>query len=438
MVTPTHIITHLDKIPRFCAPALITDTAVQSGDWSNPSTWSTNRVPGNDAKVLIPTKITVTYDVQTNTEIDCIEVVGHLTFATDRDTRLTLNNLQVLPMYMHDGKMKPQGELTIGTESNPIDPSATIEIIFRDTPLETGTVENPGRDPFQFSQHIGVFGKVRIHGALKDPFVRTAKEPLQGETSLILEYAPTGWQLGDRLILPDTRQVDPTSTTFVPQWEELIIQSINGSTITLTKPLLFDHKGARDADSTPTVLPDGTAFLPHVGNLTRNILIRSVDVLESSKDHYCWDEDKLNDTNNCITRGHTMVFGRADVDMRYAQFQDLGRTRAAPLDSTTADENGAITYIGTNQIARYAVHTHHLIGPVNPTNTGYQSKIIGNVVDGTSRVKWGYTIHGTHFGRIAKNIAYNTGGSGVAGEDGTEYGNEFVGNFVVREEASLV
>ena len=38
--------------------------------------------------------------------------------------------------------------------------------------------------------------------------------------------------------------------------------------VSLTSPLRYDHQGARRADGTPE-------FLPHVGNLTRNIVIRS-------------------------------------------------------------------------------------------------------------------------------------------------------------------
>ena len=56
-VTATHIITPHDTIPRFCAdPTVVAST---NGPWSDPNTWSTNQVPGSDARVSIPQNIHV-------------------------------------------------------------------------------------------------------------------------------------------------------------------------------------------------------------------------------------------------------------------------------------------------------------------------------------------------------------------------------------------
>ena len=113
-----------------------------------------------------------------------------------------------------------------------------------------------------------------MHGAVKTPtFVRTATEPRAANTTITLEQAVTGWQVGDRIFLPDTRQVHPDNwfnANYVLQIEERTIQSISadGRTITLSSALSFDHRGARDADGTPTVLSNGIKLLPHVGNLS--------------------------------------------------------------------------------------------------------------------------------------------------------------------------
>ena len=78
-------------------------------------------------------------------------------------------------------------------------------------------------------------------------------------------------------------------------------------------PLKYDHKGARNADGK-------LEFLPHVGNLSRNVIVRS--------------------ENPQGTRGHTIFISRANVDLRYVQFSDLGRTKMGVLSSTEFDSDG--------------------------------------------------------------------------------------------------
>jgi hypothetical protein len=111
-------------------------------------------------------------------------------------------------------------------------------------------------------------------------------------------------------------------------------------------------------------------------------------------------------------------------------FRDLGRSTVDPPNNTTFDELGNVVAIGTNQIGRYSLHFHHLIGPVNPTNTGYQYRASGNVIEGGR--KWGVVIHQSHFGLISENVAYNIEGAGFATEDGNEAANEIVHNFAVH------
>ncbi|MFQ5963713.1 MAG: LamG-like jellyroll fold domain-containing protein [Candidatus Scalinduaceae bacterium] len=253
-----------------------------------------------------------------------------------------------------------------------------------------------------------------MHGALRTPtFVRLSTEPKAGDTTLILEKAASGWQSGDRIILPGTRQGSASSTaTFFKEWEELTVQAISGQTITLTTPLAFDHLGARDGD-------DILEFLPHVGNLTRNITIRS--------------------ENPQGTRGHTLIGNRSTVDIRYVQFKDLGRTTNNPVDNTTFDSNGNVTHIGSNQNMRFAFHTHHLYGPVSSPANGFQFTVVGNAIDGGSQdnpFAWGMTIHDSHYGLISQNVVYNIFGVGIATVDASETKNVFEKNFVVRVHGS--
>ena len=400
-----------DKVPRFCnvdgAGAPI-EGSTRSGDWSDPGVWSEGVVPGVDARVKISAGDTVTYDVTSDVRLDCIEVEegGHLRFATNRSTKLVLDVLMVLP----------GGALTVGTAAAPIEAQATAEIVFRsDTPLDTGTVASPGIDPAQYGRGLLGFGVIEIHGrSLAQSYHRLAEEPLAGASTIELEASPSGWRVGDVLILPDTRQIPFRSNeTYVSQAEEITIAAIDGSTVTLTAPLAHDHLGPRDAHGSVGVVE--LAMLPHVGNLTRNVILRSED--PSANDQ----------------RGHVQAFHRADVDIRYATFRDLGRTTIDDLDNTTFDENGAPTKIGTNQVGRYSLHLHHVWGPHNPTDTGYQLEVVGNVLWGMN--KWGMTIHDTHYGLFRENVLYDGQGSALATEDGNEAYNVFERNFVVHTRA---
>jgi hypothetical protein len=296
----------------------------------------------------------------------------------------------------------PGGALEVGTPSSPVNSTVTAEIVIRNKPLNSAT------DPDQFGTGlIAVDGIVTMHGAAKSPtYVRTFTEPRSGHSILTLEQAVSGWRPGDRIFVPDTRQVPHDhwfNPNFALQFEERTIQSISSDarTLTLSSPLSFDHRGARDADGTPTVLLDGTRLLPHVGNLTRNVIIRS--------------------ENPGGTRGHTLYTRRSDVKIAYVQFQDLGRTRAEPLNAST------------NHIGRYPIHIHHVWGLVNPNDTGYQFTVLGNAVNDS--LKWPIAVHGSHFGLVKQNVVFGGSqltGSGIAVEDGSETENLFEANLVAN------
>jgi hypothetical protein len=383
-----------DHIPNFAAAPTIRSAV--SGPWSSSATWTPARLPGPADVVGIAHA--VTYDSTAgDAQVVGIESGGALRFVTHQSTVLRVGTLLVLP----------GGTLEIGTASLPVSAAATAQLIFRDIPV------NPIADPDQYGTGLlSVDGVVTIHGAIKTPtFARTAIEPRAGHASVSLGPPVSGWRPGDRVFLPDTRQV-PTDHWFDPSYplqiEERTVQAVSpdGRTVTLASPLGFDHRGARDADGAPTVLAGSVALLPHLGNLTRNVILRS--------------------ENPAGTRGHTLFTHRSSVSIHYAQFQDLGRTRATALDAST------------NHIGRYPLHIHHLIGPINPSNTGYQFQIVGNAINDS--LKWPIAVHGSHFGLIRQNVVFGGAqltGAGIAVEDGTETENLFDENFVANIRGSI-
>ena len=232
-------------------------------------------------------------------------------------------------------------------------------------------------------------------------FLRLTAAPAVGATQLFVESSAhaAGWSVGDALVLPNSRQCPVASGPCPDRTEDRAVSSISpdGLTVGVTPSLTFAHPGAKGDDGV-------VDFFPHVVHTTRNVVLRSEDPSG--------------------IRGHVLLHGRADVDVRYARFQSLGRTNIDQLGPS-------------NRKGRYPVHAHHLIGPQSPPASGHQFVLLGNVVDfgpeNTSQDrKWGVTIHGSHYGLVERNVVDHASGAGVATEDASETGNVFRKNFVVR------
>lgn len=272
------------------------------------------------------------------------------------------------------------GALLVGTPSTP---AQNVTFVFPDVALDLTS------DPEQFGNGLIVFGTLKVYGDVKTPFVRLASEVQPGVTVLDLAAAPSGWQPGDRLAL-------------VGQPEEVVtIAAISGRSVVLRQPTTSAHLGIRS--------PEGElAYLPHIANLTRSVVFKSV--------------------NPQGTRGHSLYSGRADIAIQGAAFVGMGRTRAEALvNSTTYGDDNAPNHIGTNQIGRYAVHFHHTLGPVYDGRAD-QYRFIGNVLEANAKV--GLAVHNTHYGLVQDNVVFGAGGAGMWTEDGSETGNKFIHNLV--------
>ena len=379
-------------VPEFCAQPTV--TSVSAGLWSNPATWSTGKVPTSEDRAAISAGHEVVYDVASDAKLACVEIRGRLRFRDDANTRMKTANLMVMD----------NGYLEVGSADRPIAANVTAEIIIADQKIDRQL------DPAELGAGIEGLGKITMHGAMKSPtFVRLAQEPLAGQTTLVLEQSVKGWKAGDHIVIPDTRQLRERErgSNYKAQDEKIEIASIAENQITLRTPLKFDHKGARTAE-------DKLEFLPHIGNLSRNVIVRS--------------------ENPAGTRGHMIFMSRAEVDLRFVEVREMGRTRMGVLDNTEFNEQGQVRRLGTNQIGRYAIHFHHYFGPRQTPADGYQFTLIGNAVDGAP--KWGVTVHNSHYGLIQDNVVYNTHGAGIVTEDGTESFNVFDHNFAMRSEGS--
>ena len=384
-VTETAIITANDTVPRFVSQP--TDIAIRSGNWSDPSTWADGTVPTREDLVRVDEGVLVQFDAVS--EIDSLEIIGQLEFVTDQDTSLLVTTITVLP----------SGSLTIGTDDNPVADSVSVNIVFRDVALQTGTVDAPGIDPSQYGNGLLVFGEFTTHGADKTPYIRAISDINRGDTSVTVESVPRDWRVGDRLLLPETAQtaIGRNGPVELGETEEVTISAINGNTIEFTTAVRFDHLGISDN-------PFEVERYAHIGNLTRNVVFQS--------------------ENGEGVRGHVFLTATAVVDIDNASFNELGRTRAEfNTNNTVVDESGQVLRIGENQAGRYSFHAHHLSTPF---------ELSGSLVEDGWR--WGITVHNTDDSLIDNNIVYEAAGAGIVTEAGTETGNVFTGNLVIKVE----
>lgn len=357
-----------------------------SNNWSSASAWTNGKVPARDADVTITKE--VFFDVASAR-------LGKLTVADGGSLIFPVDKIATL--YLVDFEVQPGGSVQIGTPTTPV--TGRVDITFLNQPIDTG------KDPEQLGHGLICRGKFHAYGNPRTSWADLTAEVPAGSTTLKVAAAPVGWKRNDLIYLPDTRQpiVNEKRTS---QGEYLIVKEISadGKTITLFSPTKYAHLGAKTAEKE-------IVFLPHVANITRSIQFFS--------------------ENAAGVPGHTYFNERADVTLKHVGFYNLGRTTNAPLDDTVKDATGKIVKIGKNQRGRYAVHMHHNMGPEGGRPDGYQFVIEGCAVcSWTPHSRWGITIHQSHYGLIKDNAVICCAGAGIATEDGNEWGNRFVGNFV--------
>ena len=361
----------LELVPR----AEATHVAIANGDWFDPDTWYEGRIPGEGAKVLIPEGVSVRYDGESDASLFTLRIDGELSFATDADTRMVVDTMVV----------SGSGRLEIGTAETPVEAGVKTDILI----ANNGDIDVTW-DPMLLSRGILSHGQVEIHGAEKTAFLKVADAPMAGDRVIELAEVPEGWRVGDTIIVSGTHKTGWTWTGakeehVESQDEEVTITAIEGGRITIDRPLVYDHDTPR-AD-----------LFAYVANTTRNITIASEDG-EATPVHQ---------------RGHVMLMHNDDIDVRYAAFDDLGRTDK----SKDAFDIATLTTVeaDSNIKGRYSLHLHK-------TGTADQDDpaiVVGNTVSGSPG--WGFVQHSSNANFI-DNVSFDVFGAGFAAEDGDETG----------------
>jgi hypothetical protein len=378
--------------------AVTIDSNTTLGAWSDLASWlpatGGPRIPQAGDHVRIKAGHTILMDTMVDETIDTVNIFGTFRALTDRSTRLTVRNLVV-----HNG-----GYLELGTASAPVQAKYNCSIVF-------ATWAGPhAMDPGDTGGALFVVpgAKFVSHGAFKAPFVRLAAPAMATQTSITLASAPTGWRIGDRIFLPDSRLPQAGGGMGAVPPEVVLITNIVGNVVTFFPALTYDHPGSSAGPAGPH-----NEYLPHVANLHRNVSIRS-------KDHTQVDR-----------RAFVYFGGTADVDCRYAGFHATGRFRW----------NGSIVDadIGTlDRIDHCPVNFVYLSGPPAGRADGYTYSFVGNSVfdvigtkgnDSDSEVLWGISVLASSYGLVKDNVSVNWLGACLALPTGEEYRNVVEGNF---------
>ncbi len=361
--------------------------AINNGSWFDPNTWANGEVPGDGADVVVPHGVVVHYDSVSDVSLHTVRVDGDVHFATDKNTFMEVDTFIVTP----------SGHLTIGTIDNPVADNVEAVIQIADNgPIDVAW------DPMLLSRGLISHGSIEVHGSEKDSFLRLAEDPMRGDTSMVLDTVPSGWEVGDRLVLTGTEMGDRTrgpagqQRDISTQDEELVITRIDGNVVHFDRALQYDHDTPR-AD-----------LKAYVANYSRNvrILTENADALPPSQ------------------RGHVMLMHSDDIDVRYAEFSDLGRTdkseRAFDVDDLAVVESDS------NLKGRYSLHIHR----AGVSDQDDPAMVVGNAVWGSPG--WGYVHHDSN-AIFADNAAYDVFGAAFVAESGNETGR-WVRNISIKNE----
>ena len=360
-----------------------THVAQESGPWSAPATWG-GAVPGNAARVYIPTGRAVVYDVVSNANVFTIRVDGLLRFATDRNTQLRVDTLVVTPTGMF--------------EAGPIPANFTTRVVFpAAAPIDRVW------DPLLLSRGLLVHGSVRIHGAPKTAFVPLAAGVAAGAQQITLAQTAAGWRVGDSVLLTATRfRGRGLNNSYRGTEDEMrVVQAISGSVLTLDRPLTYDHLP-------PTIVP---GLRVYCANFTRNVIFETEGGAAVPPQQ----------------RAHTMSMHNPNASLQYASFQFLGRTdKSRDIDDVNRNLDGR-PGTGTNPRGRYSIHMHRT-GARNARGT--PALVKGNAVIGSPG--WGIVNHDS-FVLIEDNVSYDVYGSHFVTEIGNELGT-FKRNLAAKAE----
>lgn len=392
-----------------------TKTATQSGNWTSGSTWG-GSIPSNNARVLIPNGITVTVNSMVSQEMKSIRIAngGKLKFAPNVNTELRTE-------YLVSEMM---GTLEIGTSANRIATGSTASLVF----AERGGTSS-SFDPERFAPGAVLMGPTTMFGAQKTSWLALQQNLAAGAIQMTLETTPSGWQVGDQLVIAGTDPITNASATGTnvnefKRDEVVTITNVTGKIVDFTPALQWGHGAPSQAPNLDV----------HVANLSRNIIVSSerTEVASISGSYR-------------KPRGHLMFMHNMNVELNHMSTNNLGRTdKKIVLDDydfgaldRSSNTGSPVANGKKNPRGRYSIHFHRggldqsmssLPYAVPETPLPTPVRVEGCVVNNDPG--WAFVNHSSRVDFV-RNVSYNVVGGAFNTEAGNETGS-FVQNIAIR------
>ncbi len=328
--------------------------------WSDAARWPGGSVPSAGDVVTIASGDVVLLDVSPP-PLGGLMVMGDLVFDR-RDLELRSASIMV------------HGGLYVGSAA---DPFTHVAIITLDGAPGSDDVHGMG------TSVLGVMdGVLALHGSAPGPsWTRLTTHARPGEAVLHVEDA-TGWAPGDTVVVASTDFEAWEGASGSPdardrQVEERMLVAVEGTRLTLDRPLGFHHVG--EAETVAGVRVDARA---EVVRLTRRVVIEGDPAsADAAGDRFGFG-------------GHVMAMGASRVHLHGVELRRMGQL---------------------GLLGRYPVHWH-LMG-----DQGAQSAMTRSSVHGSFNRC--VTIHGTNGVWVEDVVAYDAQGHCFFIEDGVERGN---------------
>ncbi len=428
------------------SPESATHTAINNGSWFNRNTWDSGTVPSKGSIVHIPENVRVTYEGAASAALFIVRVDGTLSLTARNgiDTTLVVDTLFTTSNSEFEIDADARSDGSVDIEIRPFDieghksagapgwnAAATRYYSDGAVVMDTGASTRIGQrvddgagvlgrynwDPNQLSIGTITHGKVRINGQQKRSKSAISGSAMAGDRTLQLKSVPSGWRVGDQIVITGTHYVGReagTGESLGSQDEIRTITQVRNRRVTFDRPLVFDHDTPR------------AEFNAYVANLTRNIEFHSATDLSIEGK---LEADDVGDIASSL--GHVMFMHNEDVQVNYAAFDDLGRSnkndvlddfRRQGFDGLIAERkrrNGEWIKTPVNEITnirgRYAAHFHQ----TGATATDSTAQVKGSVVTGGPG--WGFVSHDSRVD-FYDNITYGVLGAGFVAETGNETG----------------
>ncbi|HEU0228604.1 MAG TPA: G8 domain-containing protein, partial [Arachidicoccus soli] len=364
--------------------------------WSDASTWTsfgaTKPVAGS--LVTIPADKYIILDESTP-NLAGLTINGKLEFA-DKNINLT------------SGWILVTGKFSVGSEAVPYTKQALITL----------NATNPNEQVMGMGTRgiIVMGGKLELHGT--PPTKSSTKlndNAAAGSTNLVLAD-PVTWNVNDQIVIATTDYYSDPQFNAPPiraSAQRTQITATAGTSLTIGDGLNAQRWGklqyltSTGMSLTPGVLPanlpEGTPTVlderAEVANLTRNIVVQSVD-------DNLWQDNGF----GC----HIMIMRSNGV---------VGEAHINGVEIRRGGQAG--------KLGRYPFHWHMLSYGSNATLPDVTGQYIRNSTVNQSSQR-GIVIHATNGAEVSNNVIYDVRGHGIFTEDASERRNVINGNLVLK------